>query len=62
MDERQGLKFLITLLLIALAVAALAAWEIYAPIGPSAGTTDEAATYVDIAPGSGTMAIAAQLE
>jgi UPF0755 protein len=56
------LKFLASLLLLALAVAALAAWAIYAPIGPAAGTSDEAATYVDIAPGTGTKAIAAQLE
>jgi len=56
------LKFLTTLLLIALVVAAFAAWAIYAPIGPVAGTSDEAATYVDIAPGTGTKAIAAQLE
>ena len=50
------------LLLIALAVAAFAAWVMYAPIGPAAGTSDAAATYVDIAPGTGTKAIAAQLE
>jgi UPF0755 protein len=56
------LKFLITLLLIALVVAAFAAWAFYAPIGPAAGTSDAAATYVDIAPGTGTQAIAAQLE
>jgi UPF0755 protein len=56
------LKFLASLLLLALAVAALAAWAIYAPIGPVAGTSDEAATYVDIAQGTGTKAIAAQLE
>jgi UPF0755 protein len=56
------LKFLTTLLPIALVVAAFAAWAIYAPIGPVAGTSDEAATYVDIAPGTGTKAIAAQLE
>lgn len=56
------MKFLTTLLPIALVVAAFAAWAIYAPIGPVAGTSDEAATYVDIAPGTGTKAIAAQLE
>jgi UPF0755 protein len=60
-DERQGLKFLATVLLLVLVVAALAAWEMYVPIGPAAGTSDEAATYVDIAPGTGTQAIAAQL-
>jgi len=32
------------------------------PIGPAAGTSDDAATYVDIAPGTGTPAIATQLE
>ena len=56
------MKFLITLLLLALVVAVSAAWVMYAPTGPAAGTSDEAATYVDIAPGSGTKAIAAQLE
>ena len=61
-DERQGLKFLATVLLLVLVVAALAAWEMYVPIGPAAGTSDEAATYVDIAPGTGTRAIATQLE
>jgi UPF0755 protein len=61
-DERPGLKYLASLLLVALVVAALAAWAIYAPIGPAAGTSDEAAAYVDIAPGTGTRAIAAQLE
>ena len=50
------------MLLVALVVAALAAWAIYVPIGPAAGTSDDAATYVDIAPGTGTRAIAAQLE
>jgi UPF0755 protein len=49
-------------LLLLLVVAALAAWAIYAPIGPAAGTSDEAATYVDIAPGTGTESIAAQLQ
>jgi len=56
------LKFLATLLLLALVVAALAAWAVYVPIGPAAGTSDEAATYVDIASGTGTRAIAAKLE
>ena len=56
------MKFFTTLLLIALVVAAFAAWVMYAPIGPAAGTSDAAATYVDIAPGTGTQAIAAQLE
>ncbi len=56
------MKFLATLFLLALVVAALAAWAVYVPIGPPAGTSDESATYVDIAPGTGTLAIAAQLE
>jgi len=56
------LKSLALLLLLALAVAAVAAYGIYVPIGPAAGTSDEAATYVDIATGTGTQAIAAQLE
>jgi UPF0755 protein len=61
-DERPGLKYLASLLLVALVVAAVAAWAIYVPIGPAAGTSDDAATYVDIAPGTGTRAIATQLE
>ena len=56
------MKYLASLLLVALVVAAVAAWAIYVPIGPAAGTSDDAATYVDIAPGTGTRAIAAQLE
>jgi len=56
------LKFFITILLLALVVAALAAWAFYLPIGPAAGTPDNAAVYVDIAPGTGTKAIAMQLE
>jgi len=56
------LKLLATVLLLVLVVAALAVWDIYVPIGPAAGTSDEAATYVDIAPGTGTQTIAAQLE
>ena len=56
------LKILATLLLLALLAAALAAYALYAPTGPPAGTPDEAATYVDIAPGTTTPAIAAQLE
>ena len=35
---------------------------VYAPIGPPEGTPDANAIYVDIAPGTGTEAIAAQLE
>jgi UPF0755 protein len=56
------LKVFASLLLIALVCAALAAWAVYSPIGPAAGTPDNAATYVDIAPGTGSQAIAAQLE
>ena len=46
------MKFFAFLLLIVLLCAALAAYLIYAPIGPAAGTSDDAATYVDIAPGT----------
>jgi UPF0755 protein len=60
--RKAGLKLLATLFLLALIVAALAAYSIYAPIGPPAGTSDDQATYVDIAPGTGTQGIAAQLE
>jgi UPF0755 protein len=56
------LKFLASLLLLALVAAALAAYAIYAPTGPPAGTADAQATYVDIAPGTGTQAMATQLE
>jgi UPF0755 protein len=60
--RKAGLKLFATLFLIALAIAALAAYAIYSPIGPPAGTSDDQATYVDIAPGTGTQAIATQLE
>jgi UPF0755 protein len=56
------LKLFATLFLIALVVAALAAYAVYSPIGPPTGTSDDQATYVDIAPGTGTQGIAAQLE
>jgi UPF0755 protein len=56
------LKFFATLLLLALLVAALAAFVVYAPVGPPANTPDSNAIYVDIAPGTGTQTIAAQLE
>ena len=56
------MKFLATVLFLVLIVAALVAWAVYVPIGPAAGTSDEAATYVDIAPGTKTEAIATQLE
>ncbi len=61
-DERAGLKYFASLLLLALVVAAFAAFAIYSPVGPSAGASSSNATYVDIAPGTGTMTIAAQLE
>ena len=57
------MKFFLTLLLLALvAAAALAAYATYTPFGPPAGTSDAHATFVDIAPGTGTPAIATQLE
>ena len=48
--------------MLVLVAAGIAGYLVYAPIGPPAGTTDDAATYVDVAPGMGTRAIAAQLE
>jgi UPF0755 protein len=56
------LKFFASLLLVVLVCAAFAAYLVYAPIGPPDGTSDVRAIYVDIAPGTGTQAIAAQLE
>jgi UPF0755 protein len=56
------LKFFAFLLLIALLCAAAAAYVVYAPVGPPAGTSDDNAIYVDIAPGTGTQSMAAQLE
>jgi UPF0755 protein len=53
---RPDLKFLGTLLLLVLIAAAAAGYVIYAPFGP------HTETFVDIAPGTGTQAIAAQLE
>ena len=50
------MKFLATLLLLLLIAAGVAAYVIYTPYGPSTET------FVDIAPRSGTIAIAAQLE
>jgi len=50
------LKFLATLLLLALIAAGVAAYVVYTPFGPSSET------FVDILPGSGTRGIAAQLE
>lgn len=62
MREGSALKFLVTLLLLVLIVAAAAAFLVYSPIGPPEGTPDSSATFVDIAAGTGTHAIAAQLE
>jgi UPF0755 protein len=56
------LKFLLILLLLVVVVAGFVAFEVYAPIGPPSGTPDNSAVYVDIAPGTGTQAIAAQME
>jgi UPF0755 protein len=53
------MKFLAFLLLLALAVAGVAAWLVYAPFGPAASGNP---IYVDIAPGSGTQSMAAQLQ
>ena len=53
------MKLLSTLLILALAAAGLGAWLIYAPFGSATNTNP---TYVDIAPGSGTQSMAAQLE
>ena len=50
------MKFLATLLLLALIAAGVAAYVVYTPFGPSSET------FVDIMPGSGTRGIAAQLE
>jgi UPF0755 protein len=50
------LKFIVTLLVLLMIGAAVAGGVIYLPYGPSAET------FVDIAPGTGTEAIAAQLE
>ena len=50
------MKFFTSLLLLALLLAALAGFLLYAPYGP---TTE---TYVDIAPGTATQTIAVQLE
>jgi UPF0755 protein len=50
------LKFIASLLLLALLLCATVAWLIVTPYGPSTET------FVDIVPGTGTQAIAAQLE
>jgi UPF0755 protein len=62
LEERFGLKFFATLLLLVILCAAFAAYAVYVPIGPVAGTSDAAALYVDIAPGTGTRAMAEKLE
>ncbi|MCU1324546.1 MAG: aminodeoxychorismate lyase [Acidobacteriaceae bacterium] len=59
------MKFLATLFLIAVLVAALAAYLIFTPFGPADGgpsAPESQATFVDIAPGTNSRAIAAQLE
>lgn len=56
------MKFLATLLLLILVAAGVAAWLVYAPYGPAPDTPDSAAAFVDIAPGTGSEAIGAQLE
>jgi UPF0755 protein len=56
------LKVFASLLLIVLVCVAGAAYFVYAPVGPPTGTSDAGAIYVDIVPGTGTQAIAAQLE
>ncbi len=53
------MKFLAFLLILALASAGLAAWLLHAPFGPASNANP---IYVDIAPGTGTQSIAAQLE
>lgn len=55
------MKFFATLLLIVLVLAALTVYVIDAPVGPPSGTSDQDAIYVDIAPGTGSRAIAEQL-
>lgn len=56
------MKVFAFLLIVAIAGGALAAHAILTPAGPPAGTSDQQATYVDIAPGTGTRAIATQLQ
>jgi UPF0755 protein len=54
--EVAGLKFLGTLLLLILIAVAVAGYVVYAPFGP------RTETFVDIAPGTGTQTIAAELQ
>ena len=56
------MRFFASVLLLALLATGVAAWFLHVPAGPPEGTPDSAAIYVDIAPGTGTQAIAAQLE
>ncbi|GAC1419537.1 MAG: endolytic transglycosylase MltG [Acidobacteriaceae bacterium] len=56
------MRFFAFVLLVLLVVGVLGAWLLYVPVGPAAGTPDAQAVYVDIAPGTGTQTIAAQLE
>lgn len=56
------MKFFASLLLLVLVAAALAAFAVYTPAGPPGDTPDSNAIFVDIAPGTGTQAIAVQLE
>lgn len=53
------MKFLATLLLLALLAAGLGAWLVYTPFGPA---VNAAPIYVDIAPGTGSQSIAGQLQ
>lgn len=55
------MKFLASLLLLALIVAAVTAYLVYVPVGPAAGNP-ASAVFVDIAPGTSSRGIAAQLE
>ena len=57
-----ALRFVGFLLVLVLLAAGVGAWLVLAPVGPAAGTPDAQAVYVDIVPGTGTEAIAAQLE
>ena len=56
------MKIFLTLLVLALLLAGLAVYAIYTPVGPPEGTPDASAAYVDITPGTGTQAIATQLQ
>lgn len=62
MGEHTHLRFFAVLLLVLLVAAGVGAWLLYSPVGPAPGTPDAQAIFVDVAPGSGTRAIAAQLK